>query len=68
MKVKELMEKLGQLDGDIEVYTEQYSSNNINSMLVVKNKETGRIHAYIGDDFDSVKQELTEDGFDAKEI
>lgn len=68
MTVKELIEKLEQLDGDIEVYTEQYSSHNINLVLVVTNKETGKIIVYIGDDFDSVKQELAEDGFDTKEI
>jgi hypothetical protein len=68
MKAKDLIKKLKQLDGDTEVYTEQYSSYDINSVLVAKNKATGRIHAYVGDDFDSVKQELTEDGFDAKEI
>jgi hypothetical protein len=68
MKAKDLIKKLKQLDGNTEVYTEQYSSYDINSVLVAKNKETGRIHAYVGDDFDSVKQELAEDGFDAKEI
>lgn len=68
MKAKDLIKKLKQLDGDTEVYTEQYSSYDINSVLVAKNKTTGRIHAYVGDDFDSVKQELAEDGFDAKEI
>lgn len=68
MKAKDLIKKLKQLDGNTEVYTEQYSSYDINSVLVAKNKITGRIHAYVGDDFDSVKQELAEDGFDAKEI
>lgn len=68
MKAKDLIKKLKQLNGDTEVYTEQCSSYDINSVLVARNKKTGRIHAYIGDDFDSVKQELIEDGFDAKEI
>lgn len=68
MKAKDLIRKLKQLDGDTEVYTEQYSSYDINSVLVARNKKTGRIHAYVGDDFDSVKQELIENGFDAKEI
>ncbi len=68
MKAKDLIKKLKQLDDDIEVYTEQYSSYDVNSVLVARNKKTGRIHAYVGDDFDSLKQELTEDGFDAKEI
>lgn len=68
MKAKDLIKKLKQLDGDTEVYTEQHSSYDINSVLIAKNKQTGRIHAYVGDDFDSVKQELTENGFDAKEI
>ena len=68
MKVKDLIKKLKQLDGDIEVYTEQYSSYDINSILVARNKKTGRIHAYVGDDFDSVREELEEDGFDTKEI
>ena len=68
MKAKDLIRKLEQLDGNTEVYTEQYSSYDINSVLVARNKKTGRIHAYVGDDFDSVKQELIEDGFDAKEI
>lgn len=68
MKAKDLIKKLKQLDGDTEVYTEQYSSYDINSVLVARNKTTGKIHAYIGDDFDSVKQELIEDGFEAKEI
>ena len=67
-EAKDLIKKLKQLDGDTEVYTEQYSSYDINSVLVARNKKTGRIHAYVGDDFDSVKQELAEDGFDAKEI
>ena len=68
MKAKDLIKKLKQLDGDTEVYTEQYSSSSINSVLVARNKKTGRIHAYVGDDFDSVKEELADDGFDAKEI
>ena len=68
MKSKDLIKKLKLLDGVTEVYTEQYSSYDINSVLVARNKKTGRIHAYVGDDFDSVKQELAEDGFDAKEI
>ena len=37
-------------------------------IVFARNKKTGRIHAYVGDDFDSVKQELAEDGFEAKEI
>ena len=68
MKAKDLIKKLKLLDGDTEVYTAQYSSYDINSVLVARNTKTGRIHAYVGDDFDSVKQELAEDGFDAKEI
>ena len=68
MKAKDLIKKLKQLDGNTEVYTEQYSSYDINSVLIARNKKTGRIHAYVGDDFDSVKQELAEDGFEAKEI
>ena len=68
MKVKDLIKKLKKLDGDTEVYTEQYSSYDINSVLIARNKETGRIHAYVGDDFESVKQELEENGVDAKEI
>ena len=68
MKAKDLIKKLKQLGGDTEVYTEQYSSYDINSVLIARNKKTGRIHAYVGDYFDSVKQELAEDGFDAKEI
>ena len=68
MKAKDLIKKLKQLDGNTEVYTEQHSSYDINLVLVARNKKTGRIHAYVGDDFDSVKQELIEDGFDAKEI
>lgn len=68
MKVKDLIKKLKKLDGDTEVYTEQYSSYDINSVLVARNRKTGRIHAYVGDNFDSVKIELADDGFDAKEI
>ena len=68
MKAKDLIEKLKQLDGNTEVYTEQYASYDINSVLVARNRKTGRIHAYVGDDFDSVKIELADNGFDAKEI
>ena len=38
MKAKDLIKKLKQLDGDTEVYTEQYSSYDINSVLVARNK------------------------------
>ena len=68
MKAKDLIRKLKQLDGDTEVYTEQHSSYDINLVLVTRNKKTGRIHADVGDDFDSLKQELIENGFEAKEI
>ena len=68
MKAKDLIKKLKQLDGNTEVYTEQHSSYDINSVLVARNRKTGRIHAYVGDDFDSVKMELADYGFDAKEI
>jgi hypothetical protein len=37
MKAKDLIKKLKQLDGNTEVYTEQYSSYDINSVLIAKN-------------------------------
>ena len=68
MKVKQLIQKLRWLDGDITIYTEQSSSYDTNSVLVAKHKATGRMHAYVGDDFDALKTDLIEQGYDVTEM
>ena len=64
MKAKELIEKLQQLDPEIEIYTNQWMEQDTNKVLLAIEKETGEAtHAYIGDDMDELEYELKEEGF-----
>ncbi len=61
MKAKDLIEKLQQLDPDIEIYTNQWMENETNKVMIAKNEKTGETYAYIGDDFDELQYELEDD-------
>lgn len=68
MKVKELIEKLQKLNPNTEVYTEQWSENNTNKVLVTLDESGKEVCAYIGDDFEELEYELKEEGYKTKFI
>ena len=68
MTAKDLIKKLQQLDPETEIYTNQWMEQDINKILVATDKDTGKTHAYVGDDFDEPMYELTNDNYTVKEI
>ena len=69
MKAKELIKKLQLLDPDTEIYTNQWMEHDTNKVLLATDKETGEMHAYIGDDFEELIYELEDEGlYTTKEI
>ena len=68
MTAKDLIKKLQQLDPETEIYTNQWMEQDINKILIAKDKDTGETHAYVGDDFDELRYELENDNYTTKEI
>ena len=53
---------------ETEIYTNQWMEQDINKVLVAKDKDTGETHAYVGDDFDELRYELENYNYTTKEI